>query len=163
VRLIVKEILIEDESIIIRHSIPISKPSNGGDPRSPTSRSGAPGDKNYLLRSGRDSASMAATSRSTSASRGITAATSALSVLADVGRRVVGHFVGASFTPDLRTSASMIRYSGDLLARSENRRTRSRRLMAPPDSTIARAISARSAAARGPCSFNPQPCCIPSG
>jgi len=58
VRLIVKEILIEDESIIIRHSIPISKPSNGGDPQSPTSRSGAPGDKNYLLRSGRGAASV---------------------------------------------------------------------------------------------------------
>jgi site-specific DNA recombinase len=53
VRLIVKEILIEDESIIIRHSIPVSQPPNDNDPKSPPSLLGAPGDKSYLLRSGR--------------------------------------------------------------------------------------------------------------
>jgi site-specific DNA recombinase len=52
VRLIVKEILIEDESIIIRHSIPVSQPPND-DPKSPPSRSGEPRDQSYLLRSGR--------------------------------------------------------------------------------------------------------------
>ena len=52
VRLIVKEILIEDESIIVRHSIPVSQPPND-DPKSPPSRSGEPGDQSYLLRSGR--------------------------------------------------------------------------------------------------------------
>jgi site-specific DNA recombinase len=52
VRLIVKEILIEDESIIVRHSIPVSQPPND-DPKSPISRPGEPGDKSYLLRSGR--------------------------------------------------------------------------------------------------------------
>jgi site-specific DNA recombinase len=52
VRLIVREILIEDESIIVRHSIPISQPPND-DPKSPPSGSGEPGDQNYLLRSGR--------------------------------------------------------------------------------------------------------------
>jgi site-specific DNA recombinase len=53
VRLIVKEILIEDESIIVRHSIPVSQPPNDTDPKSPLSRSGEPGDQSYLLRSGR--------------------------------------------------------------------------------------------------------------
>ena len=52
-RLIVKEILIEDESIIIRHSIPVSQPPNDNDPKSPPSLPGVPGDKSYLLRSGR--------------------------------------------------------------------------------------------------------------
>jgi site-specific DNA recombinase len=52
VRLIVKEILIEDESIIVRHSIPVSQPPND-DPKSTPSRSGEPGDQSYLLRSGR--------------------------------------------------------------------------------------------------------------
>jgi site-specific DNA recombinase len=51
VRLIVKEILIEDESIIVRHSIPVSQPPD--DPKSPPSRSGEPADQSYLLRSGR--------------------------------------------------------------------------------------------------------------
>jgi site-specific DNA recombinase len=51
-RLIVKEILIEDESIIVRHSIPVSQPPND-DPKSPPFRSGEPGDQSYLLRSGR--------------------------------------------------------------------------------------------------------------
>jgi site-specific DNA recombinase len=58
VRLIVKEILIEDESIIVRHSIPISQPPND-DPKSPPSRSGKPGDQSYLLRSGRQHRSLA--------------------------------------------------------------------------------------------------------
>jgi site-specific DNA recombinase len=49
VRLIVKEILIEDESIIVRHSIPVSQPPDD-DPKSPPSRSGEPKEKSYLLR-----------------------------------------------------------------------------------------------------------------
>ena len=53
VRLIVKEILIEDESIIVRHSIPVSQPPNDNDPKSPSSRSDEPADQSYLLRSGR--------------------------------------------------------------------------------------------------------------
>jgi hypothetical protein len=53
VRLIVKEILIEDESIIVRHSIPVSQPPNDNDPKSPSARSRDPGDQSYLLRSGR--------------------------------------------------------------------------------------------------------------
>ena len=52
VRLIVKEILIGDESIIVRHSIPVSQPPNG-DPKSPPSRSVVSEDQSYLLRSGR--------------------------------------------------------------------------------------------------------------
>jgi site-specific DNA recombinase len=53
VRLIVKEILIGDESIIIRHTVPVAEPPSDSDPRWPTSRSDVPGDENYLLRSGR--------------------------------------------------------------------------------------------------------------
>jgi site-specific DNA recombinase len=52
VRLIVKEILIEDECIIVRHSIPVSQPPDD-DPKSPPSRSVEPADQSYLLRSGR--------------------------------------------------------------------------------------------------------------
>src|SRR6202522_849898 len=58
VRLIVKEILIEDESIIVRHSIPVSQPPHDG-PKSPPPRSGEPGDQSYLLRSGRHHRSLA--------------------------------------------------------------------------------------------------------
>jgi site-specific DNA recombinase len=60
VRLIVKEILIEDESIIVRHSIPVSQPPND-DPKSPLSRPGEPGDKSYLLRSGRNDSTLRST------------------------------------------------------------------------------------------------------
>jgi site-specific DNA recombinase len=53
VRLLVKEILIGDDSIVIRHSIPIGNP---GPPNGslPTTRAGrvAPNSRNYLLRSG---------------------------------------------------------------------------------------------------------------
>ena len=54
VRLVIKEILVGNDAIIIRHSIPLSTmPSNGNDCRSTPSGSGAPGDGSYLLRSGR--------------------------------------------------------------------------------------------------------------
>jgi site-specific DNA recombinase len=57
VRLLVKEILIGDDSIVIRHSIPIGNP---GPPNGslPTTRAGrvAPNSRNYLLRSGSDDA-----------------------------------------------------------------------------------------------------------
>jgi site-specific DNA recombinase len=53
VRLIVEEILIGDESIIVRHSISVSQPPNGNDPKSPPFRPGEPGNQSYLLRSGR--------------------------------------------------------------------------------------------------------------
>src|SRR5271166_4420636 len=54
VRLLVKEVLIGEENIVIRHSIPLSStPPTASDPQSPTSGPGAPIDKNYLLRSGR--------------------------------------------------------------------------------------------------------------
>jgi site-specific DNA recombinase len=53
VRLIVREILIEGDSITIRHSIPVSKPPNGSGLQSPPSRSGVTEDQSYLLRSGR--------------------------------------------------------------------------------------------------------------
>ena len=53
VRLIVKEILIEDESIIVAplSSRPLNRRQS--DPNSPPSRSGQPADQSYLLRSGR--------------------------------------------------------------------------------------------------------------
>jgi site-specific DNA recombinase len=52
VRLIVKAIPIEDESLIVRHSIPVSQPPDD-DPKSPPSRSVEPGDQNCLLPLGR--------------------------------------------------------------------------------------------------------------
>jgi site-specific DNA recombinase len=53
VRLLVKEILIGDDSIVIRHSIPIGipNPPNGGLPTTAASRK-ASNSRNYLLRSG---------------------------------------------------------------------------------------------------------------
>ena len=54
VRLLVKEVLVGEETIVIRHSIPLSsKPPNDSDPQPPPSGPGAPDDRSYLLRSGR--------------------------------------------------------------------------------------------------------------
>jgi site-specific DNA recombinase len=53
-RLLVKEVLVGDDSITIRHSIPTPSPSSGGDRSGPIgSPGGDPSDKSYLLRSGR--------------------------------------------------------------------------------------------------------------
>jgi site-specific DNA recombinase len=53
VRLVVKEILIGDDNLVIRHSIPIaSTPPSGGGPLVPTRSDGKPSARNYLLRSG---------------------------------------------------------------------------------------------------------------
>ena len=55
VRLIVKEILIGDDNIVIRHCIPVgltSPPDSGS--RTPGSGQAIPNGRNYLLRSGRD-------------------------------------------------------------------------------------------------------------
>ena len=54
VRLVVKEVLIGDDSIVIRHSIPVaSTPSSSGGPPAPSRPEGAPTNQSYLLRSGR--------------------------------------------------------------------------------------------------------------
>jgi site-specific DNA recombinase len=54
VRLVIKEILIGDETIVIRHSIPLSAmPPSGNDAQSAPSTPVAPADRSYLLRSGR--------------------------------------------------------------------------------------------------------------
>ena len=55
VRLLVKEVLVGEETIVIRHSIPLSsKPPNDNDPKPSPSGSGAPDNTSYLLRSGRN-------------------------------------------------------------------------------------------------------------
>jgi site-specific DNA recombinase len=54
VRLLVKEVLVGDDTIVIRHSIPLpSKPSNS-DRDPPTTTGTKPTGQSYLLRSGRD-------------------------------------------------------------------------------------------------------------
>ena len=54
VRLVVKEVLVDDGAIVIRHSIPVHhSPPGAGEPPIPAGRS-SPGDKSYLLRSGSD-------------------------------------------------------------------------------------------------------------
>ena len=54
VRLVVKEVLIGDDTIVIRHSIPVaSTPSPGGGPPAPSRPESAPSGQSYLLRSGR--------------------------------------------------------------------------------------------------------------
>src|SRR5260370_42508580 len=54
VRLLVKDVLVGDDTITIRHSIPNpSGPPNDGDPPTPRGGAQAPPDESYLLRSGR--------------------------------------------------------------------------------------------------------------
>ena len=54
VRLVIREILVGDETIIIRHSIPLSTgPTTGNDGQPTPSGPSAPGDRSYLLRTGR--------------------------------------------------------------------------------------------------------------
>ena len=55
VRLLVRDVLVADDTIVIRHSIPIQTPPSGADepPPPPEGRSPTTGDQNYLLRSGR--------------------------------------------------------------------------------------------------------------
>jgi site-specific DNA recombinase len=53
VRLVVKEILIGDDTIVIRHCIPIaSTPPSSGGPPAPNKLDGTPSAQSYLLRSG---------------------------------------------------------------------------------------------------------------
>lgn len=53
VRLLVKDILVSDDAIVIRHSIPIpSNPSSGGGQSSPSDRIPAADSRSYLLRKG---------------------------------------------------------------------------------------------------------------
>ena len=52
VRLLVKEIIVTEDKITIRHSIPISSAPDGG-PEPSKPGNGGPGDESYLLRSGR--------------------------------------------------------------------------------------------------------------
>jgi len=55
VRLLVKEVLVDDDAITIRHSIPIpsTSPPTSSDP-SPSTGKTSPADRSYLLRSGRE-------------------------------------------------------------------------------------------------------------
>jgi site-specific DNA recombinase len=54
VRLLVKEVLVGDDAILIRHSIPIpGDPADGNGPTPPSGGGQAGGGKSYLLRSGR--------------------------------------------------------------------------------------------------------------
>jgi site-specific DNA recombinase len=62
VRLVVKEVLIGDDNIVIRHSIPVaSTPSPGGGPPTPSSLEGTLGGQSYLLRKGSDDPSLGRT------------------------------------------------------------------------------------------------------
>jgi site-specific DNA recombinase len=55
VRLLLKEVLVSDDTIVIRHSIPIpAGPADDGAPTSPSDSRQAPGGEGYLLRSGSD-------------------------------------------------------------------------------------------------------------
>jgi site-specific DNA recombinase len=65
VRLVVKEILIGDDNIVIRHSIPIASiPPPGGDPPTPTRSDATRSAQSYLLRSGSNYGSLRGTTRS---------------------------------------------------------------------------------------------------
>jgi site-specific DNA recombinase len=57
VRLVVKEVLVGDDTIVIRHSIPVpSGPPGGSSPPPLGGADGLGGDRSYLLRSGRETA-----------------------------------------------------------------------------------------------------------
>jgi site-specific DNA recombinase len=59
VRLVVKEVLVGDDNIIIRHSIPaVSTPTPRGDPPAPSRSNGSPEAKSYLLRTGSDDSAL---------------------------------------------------------------------------------------------------------
>ena len=62
VRLVVKEILIGDDSILIRHCIPVglASPPDSGSP-TPNPARGTPGGQSYLLRSGSDHSALGCT------------------------------------------------------------------------------------------------------
>src|SRR6202043_171037 len=61
VRLLIKEILVSDDRIVIRHSIPLpTGPAGGHDPSPIGGYSSSGSGKSYLLRSGSDSASLVA-------------------------------------------------------------------------------------------------------
>jgi site-specific DNA recombinase len=54
VRLLVKDVLVADDTIVIRHSIPVQTPPSGADDPPPPPEGRSPvGDQNYLLRPGR--------------------------------------------------------------------------------------------------------------
>ena len=52
VRLLVKEILVDDDTIVIRHSIPAPESTDGSGPTSRSRGRQPPGDASYLLRKG---------------------------------------------------------------------------------------------------------------
>jgi len=65
VRLLVKDILISNDSIVIRHSIPVTiEPSPSGNPP-PSDRSSSAQNQSYLLRSGRDDTALRGAAQST--------------------------------------------------------------------------------------------------
>ena len=66
VRLVVKEILIGDDNIVIRHCIPIaSTPPSSGGPPAPSRSDGTPSAPSYLLRSGSNLVGLRRWTRST--------------------------------------------------------------------------------------------------
>jgi site-specific DNA recombinase len=66
VRLVVKEVLIGDDNIVIRHSIPIaSTPPASGGPPAPSRSAATPNGQSYLLRKGRNLASFRCITRPT--------------------------------------------------------------------------------------------------
>ena len=58
VQLLVKEVLVGDDTIVIRHSIPVTGRSQSGDPGSPKPDSENGGEEGYLLRSGSERATL---------------------------------------------------------------------------------------------------------
>src|SRR5262249_48724765 len=58
VRLLVKEVIVAEETIIIRHSIPVTSPPPRDDDSPKSSKSGTSEDKSYLLRSVRSDAAL---------------------------------------------------------------------------------------------------------
>ena len=59
VRLVVKDVLIGDDALVIRHCIPIVAPSpSGGAPPAAGNTGGTPNSQNYLLRKGSERSSL---------------------------------------------------------------------------------------------------------
>lgn len=102
IRLLVKEILVDDDSILIRHAIPMPTAPTGANDPSPTPGSRTAGGRGYLLRSGRDRPSLSSASSSGRA-------TSAIEPPGLVGVPVTWRSRCQTYTPAATSSAPPIR------------------------------------------------------
>ena len=99
VRLVIKEVLVDDDTIVIRHCIPVPSGPPPGSRPSPVGRSDDEDARSYLLRSGSDCSSSRQTTTTARSAPGTRCATSR------IGRRGCATGNGASSTASARATA----------------------------------------------------------